>query len=102
MQSNQEQEQSRRLEILGKSNDGFQIAAEDMKLRGPGDLLGFRQSGDLEFNLADIYQDGSILELASRAAAQLIVSGSLNQEEYRKLKDKCEIYMKNKMEEIQL
>ena len=73
-----------------------------MKLRGPGDLLGFRQSGDLEFNLADIYQDGSILELTSRAAAQLIVSGSLNQEEYRKLKDKCEIYMKNKMEEIQL
>ena len=102
MQGSQEQGQSRRLEILGKSNDGFQIAAEDMRLRGPGDLLGFRQSGDLEFGLADIYQDSKILELASKAAAQLIASGSLDKEEYRKLRDKCEIYMKNKMEEIQL
>ena len=48
-------EKNRRLEVLNKSNDGFYIASEDLKLRGPGDLFGIRQSGDLEFQLADIY-----------------------------------------------
>ncbi|MDD2972957.1 MAG: ATP-dependent DNA helicase RecG [Lachnospiraceae bacterium] len=54
-----------RLEILNKSNDGFKIAEEDMKLRGPGDIFGIRQSGDLEFKVADIYNDASILKMAS-------------------------------------
>ena len=48
----------KRLEILNKSNDGFFIASEDLKLRGPGDFFGIRQSGDLVFALADIYQGG--------------------------------------------
>lgn len=102
MQGNQEKETSKRLEILGKSNDGFQIASEDMKLRGPGDLLGFRQSGEMEFKLADIYQDGGILKLASGAAGRIMADGSLETEEYGKLKRKLEIFTKNKGEEIQL
>ena len=51
MQGNKEKETSKRLEILNKSNDGFYIAEEDLKLRGPGDFFGIRQSGLLEFKL---------------------------------------------------
>ncbi len=60
-----------RLEILNKSNDGFFIASEDLKLRGPGDLFGIRQSGDLEFKIGDIYQDTSILKAANETAKNL-------------------------------
>ena len=60
-----------RLEILNKSNDGFFIASEDLKLRGPGDLFGIRQSGDLEFKLGDIFTDASVLKQAAEAAKSL-------------------------------
>ena len=60
-----------RLEILNKSNDGFFIAAEDLKLRGPGDLFGIRQSGDLEFKLGDIFTDAVVLKQAAEAAKNL-------------------------------
>lgn len=60
-----------RLEILNKSNDGFFIASEDLKLRGPGDLFGIRQSGDLEFKIGDIYQDAAILKAANDLAKNL-------------------------------
>lgn len=53
-----------RLEVLNKSNDGFFISSEDMRLRGPGDLFGIRQSGAFQFRLGDIYQDASILKEA--------------------------------------
>lgn len=60
-----------RLEILNKSNDGFFIASEDLKLRGPGDLFGIRQSGDLEFKLGDIFTDATVLKQAAEAAKSL-------------------------------
>jgi ATP-dependent DNA helicase RecG len=60
-----------RLEILNKSNDGFFIASEDLKLRGPGDLFGIRQSGDLEFKLGDIFTDSTVLKQAAEAAKKL-------------------------------
>jgi ATP-dependent DNA helicase RecG len=56
-----------RLNILTKSGDGFWIASEDLKLRGPGDLFGIRQSGDFAFRMGDIYQDMDILRQASEA-----------------------------------
>lgn len=61
-----------RLEILNKSNDGFMIAEEDLKLRGPGDLFGIRQSGELNFKIADIYQDAGLLKTASMEAGKLL------------------------------
>jgi ATP-dependent DNA helicase RecG len=60
-----------RLEILNKSNDGFFIAGEDLKLRGPGDIFGIRQSGDMDFKLGDIYTDASILKVAAEAVKSL-------------------------------
>lgn len=64
-------EAKERLEILNKSNDGFYIAEEDLKLRGPGDLFGVRQSGDLEFKIGNIYTDAAILKMAAEAARNL-------------------------------
>ena len=62
----------KRLEILNKSNDGFFIASEDLKLRGPGDFFGIRQSGDLVFALADIYQDAAVLQEASEEVKTIL------------------------------
>lgn len=61
-----------RLEVLNRSNDGFYIASEDLKLRGPGDFFGIRQSGEMEFSVADIYQDAEVLKQASEACAQYL------------------------------
>lgn len=55
----------KRLEVLGKSNDGFYIASQDLKMRGPGDMFGVRQSGDLAFVYADVYSDADVLVLAN-------------------------------------
>ncbi|MGN0383476.1 MAG: ATP-dependent DNA helicase RecG [Eubacterium sp.] len=57
-----------RLEILNKSNDGFFIANEDLRLRGPGDLFGIRQSGDIQFKLGDILTDSDIIKQASEVS----------------------------------
>ena len=64
-------EAKERLEILNKSNDGFYIAGEDLKFRGPGDMFGIRQSGSMEFKLGDIYNDADVLKGASEAAKGL-------------------------------
>ena len=65
-----------RIEILNKSNDGFFIANEDLKLRGPGDFFGVRQSGDFEFKIGDIMNDADTLKKAADAI-NLIESGEL-------------------------
>lgn len=59
------QEIDERLKILVKHNNGFEVAEEDLKHRGPGDVLGVRQAGEQSFALADIYADADLLALAS-------------------------------------
>ena len=61
-----------RLKVLEKSNDGFEIAGQDMKRRGPGDLFGFRQSGALYFQLGDIYNDSELLKQAEEDVTKLL------------------------------
>lgn len=61
-----------RMQIMVSTTNGFVIAEEDMKLRGPGDIYGTRQSGALKFKLADIVTDSAILEQARYAAADVI------------------------------
>lgn len=70
MSNSKGKDTKKRLEILNQSNDGFYIASEDLKLRGPGDLFGIRQSGDLKFTLGDIFTDAQILKEACEAAEE--------------------------------
>lgn len=58
------EEAKERLQVLENSNDGFFIASEDLKLRGPGDFFGIRQSGETLFKLADIYNHSDMLHIA--------------------------------------
>lgn len=62
-----------RMETMVRTNDGFEISEVDLKLRGPGDLDGTQQSGVLDLKIADLVQDGQILQLA-RSTAQAILS----------------------------
>lgn len=102
IQGNQEQV-SKRLEILNKSNDGFYIAGEDLKLRGPGDLFGIRQSGDMEFKIGDIYNDSAILTKASEAADEILALDSeLDLEQHRFLKERMGSYGQSEAENISL
>ena len=96
-------EKNRRLEILNRSNDGFAIAAEDLKLRGPGDLFGLRQSGLLDFALGDIYTDAGILREASQAADALLAEDyALEKEEHKPLKRRLMRYREEKLERLSL
>lgn len=61
-----------RLSVMCSTNDGFKIAEKDLELRGPGDIQGTRQSGSLDFKLADIVKDKDLLELSKQAAEQLL------------------------------
>ena len=64
-----------RLSIIGHSNDGFEIANEDLKQRGPGEFFGTRQSGTMSFALGDIYSNADILKMASESVAYLKSEG---------------------------
>ena len=80
-----------RLKILNESNDGFYIASQDLKLRGPGDLFGIRQSGDLRFVLGDIFQDAAILQRAGECADRLLEEdAALEQADHILLRKKLE------------
>lgn len=61
-----------RLKIMTETTDGFKIAETDMKLRGPGEFFGVRQSGDLKFSAADLSKDMELIEKARKAATELI------------------------------
>lgn len=98
-----EEDAQKRLEILNKSNDGFFIASEDLKLRGPGDIFGVRQSGDLEFKLADIFTDADILKTVSEEVKLLMDADPLlEKEENRELRRKLDLYLERSYEKINL
>lgn len=86
-------ESQKRLEVLNHSNDGFHIANEDLKLRGPGDMFGIRQSGMLEFKLADIYKDADILMIANEVSKRFEEDQvKLMLKKYEALRRKMELY----------
>lgn len=86
--SDQKSQQTRdRLEILTKTNDGFVVAEKDLEIRGPGEFLGFRQSGLPDLILADLVQDTEILEQARNTALAIIKEDpDLELEKYKQLK----------------
>jgi len=66
------QETLKRLEVMTKTNDGFVIAESDLKIRGPGELMGIKQSGIPDLLLADLVRDANILEIAREASFELV------------------------------
>ena len=73
---NQNNKTTERLELLNKSNDGFYLANEDMRLRGPGDIFGIRQSGEFAFQIGDIYNDSEILLETAALADEILLAES--------------------------
>ena len=69
-----------------RTNDGFEIAEVDLKMRGPGDIEGTQQSGVMEFKVADIVRDAAILKEARHAAQELLNNDTLNKPENAALK----------------
>lgn len=65
-------ESKHRISVMCSTNDGFKIAEEDLKLRGPGDLQGTQQSGSVNLRIADLVQDAAILEAARRSAQKIV------------------------------
>ncbi len=66
------EEAKQRLDIMNKSNDGFKIAEEDLRQRGPGDLFGVRQSGELGFRIGDIYRDSDLVKESAMDADRIL------------------------------
>lgn len=69
-----------RMRIMTETNDGFQLSEEDLKLRGPGDFFGKKQSGLPEFKVADIVHDYRALEVARQDAVKIIKNDLLDQD----------------------
>lgn len=101
--TSQSKNAKKRLEILNQSNDGFKIASEDLRLRGPGDFFGIRQSGDLAFQLADIYQDAPVLQQASEAVALILDEDpDLAMESHTILQRKMDQFLEDKIDRMNL
>ena len=78
----------KRINILKETNDGFKISEEDMKLRGFGDILGFKQSGVKNFKLADPIQNSDLFELAEKEIKRI----ELENENLSKFKPLIKLY----------
>lgn len=93
----------KRLEILNHSNDGFYIASEDLKLRGPGDFFGIRQSGDLAFDIGDIYQDATELQDAAESVKEILEADpELEADEHVALKHEMQRFVDEQMRNMTL
>ena len=101
--ASKDQGKNARLEVLNKSNDGFFIASEDLRLRGPGDIFGLRQSGEMEFKLADIYTDAVTLKKVSEDVDRLLAEDEeLACPEHAELKKKLTDYLKTSLDTLNL
>ena len=103
MSASKSKETKERLDILNKSNDGFFIASEDLRLRGPGDLFGIRQSGILDFKLGDVFQDSQVLQQASEVVNLILEEDpQLEKEKYESLKQQVQKIIQGGMLETTL
>ncbi len=82
MYGQESDEIKKRLDILLKSNDGFYIASEDLKMRGSGDIFGIRQCGEMYFKIGDIYNDADVFTEAAKAA------DSITEKEFDRISDR--------------
>jgi ATP-dependent DNA helicase RecG len=83
--------ENERLKVLSESNDGFYITEKDYEMRGEGDLFGVKQSGDMEFQIADLHRDMKILLQARDDSKEFLLENSKNNfenySEYAKIVD---------------
>lgn len=100
---NKSKKTKERLDILNRTNDGFVIAQEDLKQRGPGDFFGVRQSGDFDFGIADVFADARVLKLAAEAAEFVLEDDvMLEKDENKYLSSKVSEYTVKCLEKINL
>ncbi len=86
-----------RLDIMVQTNDGFKIAEEDLRIRGPGEIMGVRQSGEIEFRVADLVQDADMVEVCKKLLSEIL--GNDIQESKQKFPD---IYSKLDRKKLRL
>jgi len=100
---NEQDAKNKRLEIMAQSNDGFFIASEDLRLRGPGDMFGIRQSGLLEFAIGDVFNDADVLSQASEAVDQILkIDPELLAEENREYRRRTDELMEKRLTRLAL
>ena len=93
----------KRLKVISSTNDGFKIAEDDLKLRGPGDFFGVKQSGEILFAMADPERDTEIFE-----NAKLLVDEIMDNEygseinKYKKITERLKKYMKDREDALNL
>ena len=88
---------------MTETNDGFQIAEEDLAIRGPGEFLGTRQAGMPDFKVADLSRDFDILTLARKAAFELVEKDpNLNLMEHQAFRKILKSRWKGKLELVQI
>ena len=90
-----------RLEVVGNSNDGFFIASEDLRLRGPGEIFGMAQSGDLAFEIADIFRDFDVLKQA-KEAVDLLENAEIDAFSSEKISKKLDEYQSERLDKLSL
>ena len=78
--------ETERLNVLTKTTDGFKVSEEDFKLRGSGDLFGIRQSGDMNFKIADLKNDYNML-LKAKEDSEIFIKQYINDEKYKHIKN---------------
>jgi len=79
--------ETKRLDVLTKTNDGFKVSEEDFKLRGGGDIFGYRQSGEMNFKLADVKNDYDLLLRTKEDSMAFIKSAEFNDDKYKHIKE---------------
>jgi len=100
---NEQDTKNKRLDIMAQSNDGFFIASEDLRLRGPGDMFGLRQSGLLEFAIGDVFNDADVLSQAAAAVDRILKEDpELTGEENREYRRRSDELMERRLKRLSL
>ena len=93
----------KRLRIMESTNDGFVISDEDLKIRGPGEFFGIRQSGFLKYKIANMVTDGPILRKARQAAFQIVKADpNLNQPTHELIRTRFMMEYQDKLERVNI
>jgi len=92
-----------RLATMETTNDGFQIADEDLKLRGPGDFFGLRQSGFIQYKIANMITDGSIIRQARKAAFTMVETDpDLCHDQHAGIKERFQLDYRDKLDMVKI